>query len=67
MKRNSSIFSLILIFLIWLGLTLGCANNNNQLNSQQPANSNSQVSNQPAIKRIVDIPQLVRQTTDGIG
>ena len=59
MKRNPSTFSLILVFFIWLGLILGCTNNSNRLNSQPPANSNSQVSSQPAIKPVVNIPQLI--------
>jgi hypothetical protein len=48
---------------MWVALILGCANQNNQPLSQKASNSNSQVASQPAIKPVVDIPQLVSKSS----
>lgn len=59
MKRNLATSNLLLVFLIWLGVVLACADSGNNLNSQQPATSNSQAPGQPATKPVVDIPRLM--------
>ncbi|HEX7318608.1 MAG TPA: hypothetical protein VF297_32165 [Pyrinomonadaceae bacterium] len=59
MQRKPAVFNLIFLFTIWLGLILGCANTGNQSDSQRSVNSNSGKPSQPAIKSVVDIPQLV--------
>lgn len=61
MKTYSSTPSLFLI-LIWVALILGCANRNNQTNSQQTSNSNNQVASQPPMRPVVDIPQLINKS-----
>jgi hypothetical protein len=59
MKSNTVSFNLTLVFLVWAGLALDCANSGNQLNHPRPANSNSQTPGLPAAKPVVDIPQLM--------
>lgn len=55
MKTHSSIISLILIVILWLVLTLGCAKQGDHLNPTQAPNSNVKAT----IKPIIDIPQLI--------
>lgn len=59
MRGKTTTFNLVPVFLLWLGFVLACANSGNQVNSQQPANTNNQAARQPATKPFINIPQLI--------
>lgn len=57
---NRWFFTLIFVFLTWLVLILGCANQRNS--SDPPQNSTPSQNSQTAAKPIVDIPHLINKS-----